>query len=104
MVIAFGTTGWVRGSLGDLVVVIWVASAVSIVGPLVKRPAVAAGFAVGLATTLELLQLLGKVDADSPLWAHLIFGSTFDPLDLVHYAIGGVLGYALIRRLAPVKT
>ena len=97
--IAFGTTGWIRGSLGDLVVVIWVASALASVGPGVGRPAVCAGLALTLATALECGQLLGKVDADAPLWMHLIFGSTFDPLDLVHYAIGAVAGWGILRAL-----
>lgn len=96
VVIAFGTTGWIRGSLGDLVVVIWVASVLATVGPLRTRWAWCAGLALALATTLECLQLLGKVDRDAPLWQHLIFGSTFDPLDLLHYAIGAGVAYGLL--------
>lgn len=95
--IAFGTTGWIRGSLGDLVVVIWVASGLACVGPGVGRPAICAALALALATALECGQLLGKVDADAPLWMHLVFGSTFDPLDLVHYALGALVGWAILR-------
>lgn len=91
--IAFGTTGWVRGSLGDLVVVVWVASCL---GTLLHRWAVCSGLALALATVLECGQLLGSVGPDDPLWMHLIFGSTFDPLDLLHYAIGAVLAWALL--------
>lgn len=91
--IAFGTTGWVRGSLGDLVVVIWVASCL---GVLLHRWVWCAGLALALATLLELLQLLGRVQPGDPLWMHLIFGSTFDPLDLLHYAIGAVVAWAAL--------
>ena len=98
VVIAFGTTGWIRGSLGDLIVVIWVASALATV--IRGRPALCAGLALALATALECGQLLGKVDADAPLWMHLVFGSTFDPLDLLHYAIGALVGWGILRALA----
>lgn len=99
--IAFGTTGWVRGSLGDLVVVIWVASCL---GTLLHRWALCAGLALALATFLECGQLLGHVDPDDPLWMHLIFGSTFDPLDLLHYGIGAGIAWALLAaKRQPVK-
>lgn len=38
--------------------------------------------------TVELIQLAGFVGPESPAWAHLIFGSTFDPYDLAAYAVG----------------
>ncbi|SFR69397.1 Protein of unknown function [Agromyces sp. CF514] len=61
-----------------------------------------AGF--GVSAAVELLQLTGIpahiVDAVAPL--RLVFGSSFDPLDLVGYAIGAVLllaVHAAARRL-----
>jgi hypothetical protein len=60
---------------------------------------VLASVAYGVATTVELLQLSGMpraiVDAVPP--ARLVFGSAFDPLDLVAYAVGAVALVVLHR-------
>lgn len=60
------------------------------------RPAV---LAFGLSALIELSQLTGipalLVQAFTPL--RLVFGSSFDPLDFVAYAIGGLLAW-LVRR------
>lgn len=82
----------IRGMGGDLLVVIFlVACLASIpVGRWWQRVAGVAVFAVGV----ESLQLLELVGPDSPFLAHLILGSTFDPLDLVVYGVG--LGIAAV--------
>ncbi|GAA1825751.1 DUF2809 domain-containing protein [Agromyces salentinus] len=69
---------------------------VAIVRPGLSSAVIAVtGFAVSAA--VELLQLTGLpgllVDAVPPL--RLVFGSSFDPLDLVGYAIGALLLFAL---------
>jgi hypothetical protein len=69
---------------------------VAIAWPRLSTPLVAViGFAVSAA--VELLQLTGipalVVSALPPL--RLVFGSAFDPLDLVGYAVGAVLLFAV---------
>ncbi|WP_157007526.1 DUF2809 domain-containing protein [Agromyces laixinhei] len=59
----------------------------------------AAAFAV--AATIELLQLTGLpqrlVEVFPP--ARLVFGSSFDPIDLLAYAVGALLAFAAQRLL-----
>ncbi|MFF2389173.1 DUF2809 domain-containing protein [Agromyces sp. NPDC058104] len=61
----------------------------------------AAGF--GIAAAVELLQLTGipsrLVEAVPPL--RLVFGSSFDPLDLVGYALGALLLIGIVPLAAP---
>lgn len=56
------------------------------------RPALAtlprAAFAALIAGSVEALQALNLVGPDAPRWLHLTVGSTFDPNDLVAYALG----------------
>ncbi|MCA9569915.1 MAG: DUF2809 domain-containing protein [Myxococcales bacterium] len=91
--------GWIRASFGDLAVVPWVIHSVGIVPVLAPRIVPRVVFGLGLACTLEGLQLLGNVGPDDPLWMHLIFGSTFDPMDLVHYVVGALVAFGLEHRL-----
>lgn len=66
-----------------------------------------AASAFGVSATIELLQLTGLpsrvVDAVPPL--RLVFGSSFDPLDLVGYAFGAVvlLGIVPLVRSAAAR-
>lgn len=92
------TTGWVRGSMGDLSVVAWVAHSVGVVFPVDVRWR--AGFALLLAGGLECGQLLGKVGPDDPEWMHIVFGSTFDPVDLAMYAVGALVAVGVEALLA----
>lgn len=87
--------GWFRASFGDLAVVPWVIHSVGILPVFAPRIVGRVLFGLGLATTLELLQLAGQVGPDDPLWMHLVFGSTFDPLDLAHYVVGAVVALGL---------
>lgn len=99
-IVLFGH-GWIRASFGDLCVVPWVIASVGVwprLAPLVKGRV---AFGLGLAVVLELLQLAGQVGPDDPQWMHLIFGSTFDPLDLVHYVIGAAVAFGVETLLAP---
>lgn len=96
LIVLFGR-GWIRGSFGDLAVVPWVIHSLGVLPPLTDwtRTRVAAG--LGLATTLECIQLLNLVTPEDPQWMHLIFGSTFDPLDLAHYVVGAAIAWMLER-------
>ncbi len=85
----FYATGFVRGALGDVAVVAFIAHLVGLVwnGPVLAR----AGGALAFAFVVEFSQLLGAVEPDSPWWMHLFLGSTFDPWDLVHYTVSAIL-------------
>lgn len=102
-IVLFGH-GWIRASFGDLAVVPWVIHSLGALPWWTENVRGRVLFGFGLAVTLEFLQLFGQVGPDDPLWMHLVFGSTFDPLDLLHYAVGAVLAFGLeqlIRRGRP---
>jgi hypothetical protein len=99
-IVLFGH-GWVRASFGDLCVVPWVIASVGILPRLAPYVRGRVAFGLGLAVFLEVLQLAGRVGPDDPQWMHLVFGSTFDPLDLVHYVVGAGVALGLESWLAP---
>ena len=92
----FYATGVVRGALGDLAVVAFIAHLVGIGwnGPVLAR----AGGALAFSFVVEFSQLAGAVEPDSPWWMHLFLGSTFDPWDLAHYTVSAIL--AVLAELA----
>lgn len=60
---------------------------------------VRAALAFAIAAAVEGLQALALVGPDAPRWLHLTLGSTFDPDDLVAYALGiGLAALATDRR------
>lgn len=48
-----------------------------------------------IAAGIEGLQLLELVGPDTPRWIHVVLGATFDPLDLLAYAVGIAAAVAL---------
>ena len=89
--------------LGSVLYVIFAGLLVLLIRPSLTGPAVAL-IAVAFATVIELLQLTGIPAAivDAVPLARLVFGSAFDPMDLVAYLVGAVLLVpivAVIRRL-----
>lgn len=86
--------------IGSVLYVMLVGLVVLLVRP--TLPAlVIAGVALGIATAIELLQLTGIPDSIGSVVppARLVFGSAFDPIDLVAYAGGAVLLYVLLRAI-----
>ncbi|MEN0063081.1 MAG: DUF2809 domain-containing protein [Myxococcota bacterium] len=83
---------WIRGSVGDIAVVVLLVAGLAAFNLGTPRQRV---LGVGvLALGVELLQGLQLVGPDAPLIVHLIFGSTFDPIDLAMYGVG--LGLAVL--------
>lgn len=83
---------FVRPTLGDVLVVIWLYHVFATVFNVPAR--LLAAVVVGIAYLVELAQLFNVVDLlDIPLTSPLriIFGATFDWLDLVAYTVGGLL-------------
>jgi len=79
-------TGWVRNIFGDVLVVIFLVSSLASI-PL-GRPWMricAVGF---ISVGVESFQSLGLVTPDTHWVAHLVIGSTYDPVDLAAYALG----------------
>jgi hypothetical protein len=85
----------IRGLGGDLLVVIFLVACLASIpwGSATRRVAAIAVFAV----VTECSQLLGLVGPESPMVAHLLFGSTFDPYDLAAYAAGLAVAAGLER-------
>jgi hypothetical protein len=92
---------WIRGMGGDLLVVIFLVACVASVPVGTPRSRVI-GVAI-FAFVVECSQSLDLVGPDSPFIAHLILGSTFDPVDLVVYAVGLVIaaGLEAVWRIPP---
>lgn len=90
---------FVRGLLGDVLVVVFLVACLASlpVGRPWQRVAGVGVFALGT----ECLQLLQLVGPDAPFMAHLILGSTFDPVDLLAYAVGLGVAVGLERRWSP---
>jgi len=87
---------WIRGFTGDVLVVIFGVSLMALV-PLGRWPHRAAAMGL-IAVGTECLQLLQLVGPDAHWFWHLTLGSTFDPLDLLAYAIGLAVAAGLDHR------
>ncbi len=80
--------GWVRNYLGDIVVIIFLYSLLSLFTTISsKRKAIIVFI---FAVTIELFQLLNFSTGITYI-DNLVFGSTFDLLDIVAYAIGAAI-------------
>ncbi|MBT2516900.1 DUF2809 domain-containing protein [Streptomyces sp. ISL-90] len=87
--------------LGSILYVVLVGLLVLVVRPTLPA-VVVASVALAISTAIELLQLTGipdSIGAAVPA-ARLVFGSAFDPIDLVAYAGGAVLLFVLLRVIA----
>jgi hypothetical protein len=81
-----GVSGWVRGTVGDVLIVVLLVSLLALIPVGSARIRVAAVLA--FAFVLEGLQTLDLVGPDSHWLLHATVGSTFDPLDLLMYVVG----------------
>lgn len=84
----------IRGALGDVIAVIWLAFLIQFA---VRRWSTlrCAMLAGGVAVALETIQGLGWVPAHAPRWIRVVLGATFDPFDLVAYALGAIVAVAV---------
>lgn len=90
--------GWLRGFVGDAVVVVFLDAFLATIalGPL--SSARARLIAVATASMgIEGLQTLHLVGPDAHWVLHALLGSTFDPWDLLAYAIGVAVSSLLER-------
>ncbi|MCB9686196.1 MAG: DUF2809 domain-containing protein [Alphaproteobacteria bacterium] len=92
--------GWLRGFVGDAVVVVFLDAFLAMIalGPIAS--ARARLITVGtLSMGIECLQTLHLVGPDAHWVLHAVLGSTFDPWDLLAYAIGVAVSAVLERRV-----
>lgn len=77
---------YVRGWVGDIAIIVFLVALLALVpvGRARTRLLAVGGFAIGV----ELLQSFDWVSPDAPWFVHLTFGSTFDPVDILFYAMG----------------
>lgn len=90
--------GPLRGFVGDVLVVVFLDAALATIG--LGRARSRLAFVAALSVGLEGLQALHLVDKEAPALLHLLLGSTFDPWDLLAYALGLLPAFALERRWA----
>ena len=89
----------VRGSVGDVLAVMFVYAALRAITPWSMRTtallAVAIGFAVEASQYVHLAERLGFAKGSV---MYVLLGNTFSVMDLFMYGIGGALAWALDRR------
>ncbi|MFD8977951.1 MULTISPECIES: DUF2809 domain-containing protein [Streptomyces] len=91
-------SGVVAKYAGDALYTVLILTLVVLLAPRV-RPPVAAGVALGVSCAVELFQLTGvpaELAAHSTL-ARLVLGTSFNAPDLLWYAIGAAVGWAVHR-------
>jgi hypothetical protein len=89
--------GPLRGFGGDVLVVVFLVACVAAVG--LGTPRSRALGVLAFAVSVECVQGLGLVDRGSHWLWHLTLGSTFDPWDLLAYAIGAGLAWTAGERV-----
>ncbi|MCW5807633.1 MAG: DUF2809 domain-containing protein [Deltaproteobacteria bacterium] len=87
--------GVIRGHVGDVAAAMLIYAVLGLALARRWRPALRAAIAFGSAAAIEFGQLVW--DARSTL-AELTIGTSFDPWDIVAYAVGVALGLAWERR------
>lgn len=97
--IATGVVGgaFVRGSLGDLLVVVLL---YALLRALPCRPPISAGLAIGagvIAEALQYLQFADRIGLPRGSILSILIGNTFSPADLLMYLLGGMIAWALDR-------
>lgn len=99
----YAPPGWLRGFVGDVLVVALVYAAFGLCRPS-TRPASLAMASVLFACVIEILQAFGLVDMlgihGSSVFQRVLriaLGATFDPLDFVAYGLGGYLSWLSVR-------
>ena len=95
----FPKTVWIRGTSGDFIVVIFLYF--SFRSAFLLKPLHTFLLSLAISFTVEGLQyfqILKLLNLSDFKVARIIFGSVFDPLDLVAYAAGGITGFFLDSR------
>lgn len=94
-------SGWVRGAIGDVAVVGFLANGLGALfargrlGPAWTRALVCFLFAAGI----EAFQTLGWIGPEHPRWLQVAVGRTADPLDVLAYAVGALAAILAERAL-----
>ncbi len=94
--------GALRGFLWDVVIVMLLLSILQVCIPV--KPWIWVLSVLSLAYSIEILQyfhLIEKLSLEKNIFAELILGSVFDPLDLIAYLIGGILIFLLDTYFSP---
>lgn len=88
--------GLIRGAGGDVIAVVWLAFLIQLA---MRRWSArrCAGLACAAAFGLEAMQGLGWVPEHAPRWVRIALGATFDPFDLLAYAVGALVAVAVGR-------
>lgn len=103
IVVFFSETRFIRGTLGDVLVVVLIYNAARSVSKL--RPGTCALLTLGFAFAVEISQLFNLIELlglGSSRVARLILGTTFDYWDLVAYSAGCALALLVDRLVTPV--
>lgn len=100
ILVFFPKTGWIRGTAGDFIVTAFLYFSVRtafLLSPLNSfLISIAVSFSVEGLQYLRLLEILNLSHIKA---ARIVFGSVYDPLDLLAYASGGTAAFLLDKGL-----
>ncbi|HRG48813.1 MAG TPA: DUF2809 domain-containing protein [Leptospiraceae bacterium] len=98
IVVLFSSNGFIRGFLGDTVIVILLYSLMQSIKDfdslLLSVGITLFAYAIEITQYFKIIPLLGFQEN---FFTRIVFGSIFDPLDLIAYTIGGLLSFFLDR-------
>lgn len=104
IVLIFSSHGFIRGFLGDLVIVILLFS-------LVKTFYLFSNLKLAIAVVLfaylieftQYIKIIPLLGFKENFITKIIFGSIFDPFDLLAYTLGGIISYFIGNQLESTK-
>ena len=100
IVVLFSSNGFIRGFLGDTVIVILLYSLLKSIKDfdslLLSVGITLFAYAIEISQYFKIIPLLGFQEN---FFTRIVFGSVFDPLDLIAYTIGGLLAYFLDKNM-----
>ncbi len=99
IIIATNTTGFLRGSVGDVLVVVLMGTIVKSIYPHRIRflPIYLFMFSASI-EILQLINLLKLLSLDRFYWMVVLFGGTFSLGDILCYAVGAIL-FSLFEKI-----
>ena len=100
IVVLFSSNGFIRGFLGDTVIVILLYSLMQSIKDfdslLLSVGITLFAYTIEITQYFKIIPLLGFQEN---FFTRIVFGSVFDPLDLIAYTIGGLLAYFLDKNM-----
>ncbi|HMV44308.1 MAG TPA: DUF2809 domain-containing protein [Leptospiraceae bacterium] len=100
IVLLFSNHGFIRGFLGDLIIVIFLFFSIKLIYPFsnfaLSLSVVIFAYCIEFTQYIKIIPLLGLKEN---IFTKIVFGSVFDPFDLLAYTVGGVISYRIGNKI-----